>query len=248
MVERFARIPSQAVGCPELSARDWRVLACVALHADGSGRAYPSMATIASMTGIARGDVPRSIRRLVRLRLLSRQSRAGPSTVNIYTVIFDSREVSVSMLTGISTVADRVSASAPTECQQIRPEGVSIDADLTDHKQTEEQKRARRASRQRIDDDRDGATDDFETFWQIYPARYPHPNPKKPARLKFEAAVKRGADADEIIRGARNYAAYVAANVGNPRYVTQAVTWLNREQWAEYQDTPETPRLRVGMN
>jgi hypothetical protein len=93
----------------------------------------------------------------------------------------------------------------------------------------------------------DGANDAFEIFWQIYPSRRPHPNPKKPARLKFDAAVKRGVESADIIR-AENYATYVAANSKDPCHVAQAQTWLNQERWRDHQEAPERPRLRVGMN
>jgi hypothetical protein len=95
---------------------------------------------------------------------------------------------------------------------------------------------------------RDGANDTFEIFWRTYPSRHPHPNPKKPARLKFEAAVGRSVDPAEIIRGARNYATYATENVRDRRFVPQAVTWINGERWAEHQQEPEPQRLRVGMN
>jgi hypothetical protein len=86
MSERFARISEAAVRCRELSAADWRVLACVALHADARGRAWPSMATIADMTGLRRQDVPRTIRRLERLGMLRCEGR-GPRRANVYAVI-----------------------------------------------------------------------------------------------------------------------------------------------------------------
>jgi hypothetical protein len=41
-------------------------------------------------------------------------------------------------------------------------------------------------------------------------------------------------DPADILRGARNYASYVADNVRDAKYVMQAVTWLNREQWVDY--------------
>jgi hypothetical protein len=94
----------------------------------------------------------------------------------------------------------------------------------------------------------DGANSDFERFWQIYPSRHPHPNPSKPARLKFEAAVRRGTDAADIVRGAQNYAAYVSASISDPRHIAQAQTWLNQERWNDHQEPPGPPRLRVGMN
>jgi hypothetical protein len=81
-------------------------------------------------------------------------------------------------------------------------------------------------SLERQTDIRDSANCDFETFWRTYPHRGEHPDPKKPARLEFEAAIGRGTDPADIIRGVENYAAYVAANVSEPRYVPQAVTGL----------------------
>jgi hypothetical protein len=243
MGDRFARVPARAVGFRKLSASDWRVLACIALHADGSGRAYPSMATIAALTGISRGDVPRAIRRLERLGLLSRKSRGGNSGVNVYTVIFNIREVSAPTPTGVSDLADRVSASALTGCQQIHTAGVSTNAALTDQEQTKEQKRARRASRAR---DLEGAST-FESFWQAYPSRHPHTNPRTPAREKFEAAVKRGVDPAVIVHGAENYRAFVERAGTEPRYVAQALTWLRQERWNDHQQPPEPPRLRTGM-
>ncbi len=78
----------------------------------------------------------------------------------------------------------------------------------------------------------------FERFFTTYPTRRPHSNPRKPARQKFEAAVKLGVDPETIIRGAENFARYVAAEGTDPKFVAQAVTWLNQERWTEYQEPP----------
>jgi hypothetical protein len=94
----------------------------------------------------------------------------------------------------------------------------------------------------------DGANREFEVFWHTYPSRRPHPNPMKPARLKFEAAVRNGTDPADIIRGAEIYRATIEGDGTDPRYIAQAGTWLNQERWNDYQDTPQPPRLRVGMN
>ena len=84
------------------------------------------------------------------------------------------------------------------------------------------------------------ADEPFKVFWRTYPSRRPHSNPKKPARAKFETAVKRGVAAADIIRGAENYAAYVEREHTNPKYVAQAQTWLNQERWAQYQEAAGT--------
>lgn len=84
------------------------------------------------------------------------------------------------------------------------------------------------------------ANEQFAKFWRTYPSRRPHSNPKKPARAKFEAAVKRGVAAGDIIWAAQNYAAYVEREGTDPKYVAQAQTWLNQERWAQYQEAAAT--------
>jgi hypothetical protein len=73
----------------------------------------------------------------------------------------------------------------------------------------------------------------FEAFWQAYPSRSPHPNPKKLARANFEAVIKRGVDPAIIVAGAERYARYAAAERTDPKYIAQAATWLNQERWTE---------------
>lgn len=79
------------------------------------------------------------------------------------------------------------------------------------------------------------ADDPFEDFWKSYPRR-DGANPKAPARKKFLAAVKSGADPQTIIAGARRYAAECQSKqqIGTP-YVAQAITWLNQQRWGDYQ-------------
>jgi hypothetical protein len=199
------------------------------------------MTTIALRTGIRRQDVPRTIRRLEQFRLLRREP-GGPTSPNVYRLAFDDdAAVSATPATGVRNNADRVSAnrgslvSAPVRTKQPI-------------EQPTEQLAARSAcSRVRGRQTEDGANSEFEDFWRIYPHRGSFPDPKKPARLKFEAAVTRGVDAGEIIRGAENYRATVEANGTEPRYVAQALTWLNQERWNDYPETADY-RLRVGMN
>jgi len=252
MTDRFARIPARAVGCRKLSAEDWRVLACIALHADDKGRAYPSMARIAAMTGILRGNVPRAIARLEQLGLLSRQSQAG--TVNLYRVIFDSDEPEASASVGVITGDDRGVISREDRVSSLEMQSVIADDALNRPEQTNEQDTVdmhRPAARPRMRESRvkdgDGTNSDFAAFWRIYPHRGEFSDPKKPARLKFETAVKRGVDPAAMIAGAERYRAHVEQQGTEPKFRAQAKTWLSQERWTERHE-PEPPRLRVGMN
>ncbi len=80
------------------------------------------------------------------------------------------------------------------------------------------------------------AAEQFEVFWKTYLSRGRHSNPKKPARAKFDAALKRGVAAADIVRGAENYAVYVEREGTDPKYVAQAQTWLSQERWTQYQE------------
>ena len=77
------------------------------------------------------------------------------------------------------------------------------------------------------------AATQFEAFWRVYPSRRPHTNPKKTAREKFTAAIKRGIDPQAIIEGAKRYGEYTQREGTNPQFIKQAKTWLNQECWTE---------------
>ncbi len=87
--------------------------------------------------------------------------------------------------------------------------------------------------------------DQFEEFWRFYPKRTPHPNPKLPAKKKYEAAIKNGVPTVTIVRGAKNNARYVENEGLNRKYVCQAATWLNQERWEDYQEAPAEPEREV---
>ncbi|MDX9861644.1 MAG: hypothetical protein RBS99_12085 [Rhodospirillales bacterium] len=73
----------------------------------------------------------------------------------------------------------------------------------------------------------------FDRFWSAYPHRGKLPDPKKPAREKFDRKVRNGIDPETIIAGARRYAGLVRAENIEGRLVCMASTWLNQERWDE---------------
>jgi hypothetical protein len=244
---RFARIAERAIRCRELSAADWRVLACIALHADATGRAYPGMTTIAEMTGVRRQDVPRTIRRLERFLQLRCEPGGGPNGANAYTLIFDDEVVSATVRTGVSATVRTVRNGAdPQHCVRgVRNAATKVSATVRT-KQTNKQTTntdARSRARERNQE----TASQFDTFWRVYPHRGEYRDPKKPAREKFFAAVERGVDPELMIAAAENYANSIARNGTDGKYVTQAQFWLNQESWEQY-GTPQEPEpLRAGL-
>lgn len=83
----------------------------------------------------------------------------------------------------------------------------------------------------------------FEELWKVYPKRGGASNPKKPARDKFERAVKSGVDPLEIIAAAMRYRdiEQKAGRAGTEK-IAQAKTWLNEQRWVDYESVaPELP-------
>jgi Helix-turn-helix domain len=244
----FARIPHRVAAMSNLSGCDLRVFIAIAVHADIDGLAWPSMATIAAMTDIGRGDIPRSIRRLERAGLIRREGRHGDAGANVYRILFVGNPASCGTSNGVGYGAARKDADSNAADSRIAA-GVSADllesvsnlADQTDKNRPENISARGRARTS------EGVNEVFETFWRVYPSRKPHENPKKPARLKFEAAVKRGIDPGVIIRGAENFAVYAAAHIDSPKFIKTAEVWLNKECWNEHQRPPEPPQPRAGM-
>ena len=76
-----------AAAATTLGARALRVLIAIAAHADRQGRAFPSLARIAEMTGIDRRGIPIEVAALVRAGFLLREPRASKNGVNRYTIV-----------------------------------------------------------------------------------------------------------------------------------------------------------------
>jgi len=246
MKSRFARIPARAIGCRELSARDWQVLACIALHCNRGGGAFPGMTRIAAMTGIRRGDIPRSISRLERAGLLRREHQPTGQgwDNNRYTLIFDDADrVSADLRTGVRNAADRVPADLRIGCPQKRTPSVRNAAYLTDRTDqlTDSVHRI-----EGLHVNGNEAAGWFEKFWEAYPSRQQHSNPKKPARQKFEKLVKGGIDPRVLITAAKDYGRQVERQGTDPRFVPQAVTWLNQERFADEPRVPKQQQLFAG--
>jgi hypothetical protein len=213
-----------------------------------SGRCDPSMATLARETGLSGRSVKSAIAEL-RNSGLWRVAREGAAArggrTNSYAPRFEALEHASGDAHDTSFAPKVVKHTTPVRAEsgaKQRPKVVKHASPRT----SKEPGINARAPPREVED---GANSAFEAFWRIYPHRDGHPDPKKPAQLKFEAAVKRGVDPAEIIAGAERYRASIEANGTEGRFVAQAVTWLNQERWNDYREASDyRPRLRVGMN
>lgn len=79
----------------------------------------------------------------------------------------------------------------------------------------------------------------FEDFYDAYPRRVG----RKEARRRFEAALKDGAQARELIDGARTYAKAMVGTAA--RYVAHPSTWLHQRRWTDEHPAPESQPVAV---
>lgn len=86
----------------------------------------------------------------------------------------------------------------------------------------------------------------FDDFWKSYPKRRGE-NPKAPARKLFDAAVKGGADPQEIVAGVKAAAARHRDKIGT-EFIPQAVKWLRDRRWEDYAAETAAPSEAVPIN
>jgi len=76
----------------------------------------------------------------------------------------------------------------------------------------------------------------FERFWEEYPSRSPHANPRKTAEKAYHRQTKNGYREEDLIKAARNYASYAKAESVERRYICMASTFLNQERFLDYRE------------
>ncbi len=222
---RLSIIPAAAVFDERLCRTDLAVLCALGAYANRKGRCWPATTTLAGDLRVSTRMVRRCLRNLETCGYVNTEHRKGQRSVYVV-----AREATDRGHIG-SGVEHDPGHSGSGDPGHIGSGGADIGVPGTPDTQVPPK-----------DTKKDTLNDyAFDGFWRIYPSRRPHSNPKKPAREKFEVALKRGVPASDIIRGAENYAVYVEQETTDPRYIAQAVTWLNQERWAEYQKVPVRP-------
>ncbi len=210
----LAIVPATAVFDCRLSATEVRILAAISTYADRNGRCWPAVSTLAERVGVSERYVSICIHTLAKFDHLGIEARSGQS--NVY-------RIPPNYSSGVE---------GPTPEPQFAPPPNHSSGDPRTTVRTNDTKNDTKNEDTYV---AFSAHAEFETFWQLYPSRRPHSNPKKPALAKFTAAVKNGTPPEDMIRGAQNYAAFVRHERTEPKYVAQAQTWLNQERWTEYQ-------------
>ena len=175
---RLSIIPADAAEDAAVSAPAYRLLGLLAAHADKSGYCFPSVGRLAKKMRTSERWVQKLLFALSATPYLNATRRPGRSTV--YQIV--TKGVNQEF-TPEPVVHPRTSSSPGGE--PVVRKGVNQEFTHNDTKND------------KPNDTR--ANDQFEQFWKTYPSRGDNkPNPKKPAREKFLAAVKKGTDPADI--------------------------------------------------
>jgi biotin operon repressor len=243
--------PSRAIDDRRLGNAAFRVLGALASYSDRDGWCWPSHNTIARRLDITRQAVAKQIKVLADLGYIEIESHLrenGSQSTNRYRLLHD---------TDLAAIHDRL-VEAESGLKEEQPDVAGGQLHVAGGATPEVAGGAtpevapRTSQRTSHLTNTSGATvhelaeGQFETFWQTYPSRRPHSNPKKPAELKFMAALRRGIAAADIIRGAEHFAEHARREGGDPKYVPMAQTWLNQERWADFQAMSVEPEQEAG--
>ena len=235
---RFSRVPLW-VSSTHLSPQAWQVLNVICAHINRAGWAWPSLETIAALTGMARKNVPRIISQLESAGVLNRDRARSPGrghSTRYQVVLNDPRimssateDTSPEIASAFEDIShpEMSSKTAPKCPQPLR----------TEHRGTEK----KNSERARV------CEEAWNTLQAARPGRGSHSDPETPARREFDAALARGVAAGDIIAGAEAWARAVADTGTEPKYVPMLVTWLKREGWKDRPRPPVRRRLVAGM-
>ncbi len=233
---RLSIIPAAAVFDSRLCRTDLAVLCALGVYANRNGRCWPATTTLAEDIRVTTRQVRRCLRNLEDCGFLHTEHRDGQRS--IYVVARGGANPGHGGSKAPRTYSDTPDTQVPgLDTDPGHPGSGGADTQVPGAPDTQVPPNGvTNGTTERKHSVASLASQQFEVFWRAYPSRRPHSNPKKPARAKFETAVKRGVAAADIIRGAKHYAAYVEREGTDAKYVAQAQTWLNQERWTQYQE------------
>lgn len=219
------------------------VLIAICNYSDDENKAWPSLATIGSLTGLSRRTIQNSMKRLEDLGLIRRERRERSDGS-------DSSSICHIAVGTEFTIAPPMESPAPPRAPdsiggvQEMHGGIAADAPLEPslNRQLEPSTNLPMLA---LGDTRDGVeavtlspkeqAELFfdKKFWPAYPKRFGS-NPKDPARKKIVAAILKGENPQKILAGVnRLYSGLQRSGKLGTEYVPMALTWINRKQWKD---------------
>lgn len=256
-MSRFAKVPEEIFLDDRLDVYSKMIMSTLYLHADSSGKAFPSINTITRLSGMAKGTVTRRLSQLEKLGYLTRHKRkdkAGDYDRTLYILGrgLSTRETTLSTReTGVVYPVDK--GCLPERQGVVYQVGTNIPIEQT-NKHTKEHKNPSSQSpvlepkpRRNVHGETVKAA--FEEFWAVYPKR----QGKKAAFEVFSGLFPAALGADRLNQRLQNIGGqavlYADSVQGTEaRYVKNAVNWLKECDPDEAATIEEEVWVRVEGN
>jgi hypothetical protein len=219
-----------------------RVAVRIAMHLNiKTGRCDPTYATLTAGTGVPRRTLYRKIELLEAAGWIEIKGTRGRHA-NQYTLLNPATVVqgldaanSATQMAPLNSAKVMAPLNAPngakTDTSTV-PNRASNSANMVAHrteKRTEKRTEVEKDSPPSPSHDEEQANIEervaFERFWKVYPRHVA----KKAASIAFTAALKNGTSPENIIEGAKRYAA--ERDGQDERYTVYSARWLREERW-----------------
>jgi Helix-turn-helix domain len=224
--DRF-RWEQELLANPQLTAAHKIVLTRLALHLNlKTGQCNPSVQTLATGACVAERTVQAALSRAEELRIIERAVGGGRTRTTRYTLVGRPKTVH-----GHAPFSEEtLHCAAPFRMQKVHP---SVGKGAT------EGGKPCTAVHPNIDNKENTGSaleEEFSHWYSIYPRRIA----RRTALKAYKQARSRGASAETLLDGAKQYAAQRADQ--EPRFTKNPATWLNGDCWL---DQPEIPWVDV---
>ena len=226
------RVMTQVWGSGRFDGNQLLLLLALADFADdGGGNVFPSVQKMAEKTRAARRTVQRNLRELVKDGVLVKVRQATRNFPAEYRINLarlqapppDEGRQNDAPEGREGRHPDHSGASSATN------EGRHGDAQYVNSETSKGPTSARACAREAART----LEEEFEDWYEHYPKRVS----RGPAEEAFEKARAGGASLEELIAGAKRYAAQAACR-GSPRFVKYPATWLNQKCWLDEYPPP----------
>lgn len=237
-MSRFAKVPEEIFLDDQLDVYSKMIMSTLYLHADSSGRAFPSINTITRLSGMAKGTVAKRLSQLEKLGYLTRHKRkdkAGDYDRTLYILGrgLSTRETTLSTEdTGVVYPVDK--GCLPERQGVVYQVGTNIPIEQT-NKHTKEQKTPSplkvglepkpKPNRAAIRAEEVRAV--FEEFWALYPKH----QGKKAALAEFEKIFPADMETEKLNQRLSNLYGQLVQYVDSvqdteAKYVKFPANWL----------------------
>ncbi|MDY0891856.1 helix-turn-helix domain-containing protein [Frigoribacterium sp. CFBP9030] len=230
----FAAVPNWMIRDTTISPYAIAVYAALASHS-GRGGIYPSHETIAAEARCSTRKVQDALAELRELGVVAsmRRNGRGGRTSNSYTLHPNGMEVTAHDAVTELTPTARGGAGNGTTCRQVTAPRAEEEEPLEEEPVKNTPIPPAGVSRDVVKVT--GDEDPFGMFYKVYPRH----TGRLAAEKAFRAALKK-ATADEILAGARRFAADPnLPSREEQRFIPMPATWLNQGRW---DDDPLPPR------